>query len=803
MAFEPEMATTNPSTCDLNIAMGVNGDSGDSEAVESNVTSETMDSNEAEAPSAARPKRQVISQELWKQYEDLIKEIYVTEGRSLKYLRSKMADRGFEARYLINTPNNFITAFSLSQFLICTISESQFKRALKNFKVSKYKTKDKIAKSRTIPNLGDYTAPQQAGFLPSDPIRMFTAQLQSNHLGLDNIYQTGAVPDDFATMSYNMDLDSMVYDYSNYTSTRAFDMQMSDGLEFRSHPRIGGSGYLGGSEYERRSSGDPGTEKTPELLFHRGHEYLTRIEGSTPPRSTSSSIPGGRTKFGQAIHHAIQGGSFPIVELLLKKDKRCADSPTSDGDTPLWMACQQGNAKIATLLIEEYNVNVNATLFQTQRTALHQAAQTGNPIIVKLLLDNGAEFETRDCHGISPLWSAAQNGHDEIVKMLLDKEADTEIIAAGCNRRPLHQAAQCGHTKICTMLLDKKAQYEPLDLSGCSPLFLAAQGGYAEIVKILLAKGANPNNACVSGKGKGRTCLLQAVQGGHLEVVKLLLDGSPDIENGSKADPEPQVNIIYSRRQDDSSDSDSSDSSDEDSSKQSILPRKLARILKKKLANKASKGGPARKMPDHLVSPLAMAVVQGHYEIANLLIQKGANVNFVHAKTQMRPLHLAIARQPEKENLLRLLLDNGAERDARDTDGWTSMMFSARKGNCSIIKMLIDAKADINLTAHNGVTALHFAAQEGHTAAVKLLLENDAKPYISKNGWHPVHYAAAKAQFEVLKILVDQDPSCIHLKDKDGSSVLSVATMGPEEIRLQIVEYLIDKGAKVLEDDDE
>ncbi|EPS37899.1 hypothetical protein H072_8434 [Dactylellina haptotyla CBS 200.50] len=502
------------------------------------------------------------------------------------------------------------------------------------------------------------------------------------------------------------------------------------------------------------------------------------------------TVSGGRKKLKQPIHHAVQGGSFQIVKLLLMKEPRCADLPTDDGDTPLWMAAQEGYTNIATLLIETYKVDVNTTALQTQRTALHQAAQGGHLEVVRILLKKGAQFETRDRNGISPLWSAAQGGFSEIVKILLENKADPENISAGSNRRPLHQAAQNGHTEVCEILLKAGAQYEPRDDTGCTPLFFAAQGGHADIVKILLAKGADPNNSWEGPNGRGRSALHQAVQRGFLEVVRLLLDAKAHVEPDTSSSDKT------------SADSSSDESDDSDIESGTAIIQKLQGLLKKGNVERKGSKKVNKKQDRGPFSPLGVAVLKGHYEIAKLLIERNANVNSVHRSTKSTPLHLAVCGG--KEDLVRLLVEHKAEPDAQEEDGWAPILFAAQNGgNCSIIKILIDAGANINITAHSGSTALHIAAQKGYTAAVKTLLDNGAILKCAKSGRHPVHHAALNAQFEVLKVLVERDPGCIHLKDEDGRSVMALATIGNEEIRYQMVEYLINKGALILEGDDD
>ena len=52
----------------------------------------------------------------------------------------------------------------------------------------------------------------------------------------------------------------------------------------------------------------------------------------------------------------------------------------------------------------------------------------GHEAVVKLLLEQGAEVESKDEDGRTPLWRAARNGHEAVVKLLLEKGADNSQI---------------------------------------------------------------------------------------------------------------------------------------------------------------------------------------------------------------------------------------------------------------------------------------------------------------------------------------------------------------------------------------
>ena len=156
------------------------------------------------------------------------------------------------------------------------------------------------------------------------------------------------------------------------------------------------------------------------------------------------------------------------------------------------------------------------------RTPLSWAAEIGHEAMVKLLLEKGAELETKDdiC-GQTPLLWATRNGNEAVVKLLLEKGAELDAKDRN-SQTPLSWAAQNGHEAVVKLLLEKGAGLETKDnMYGQTPLLWATRNGSEAVVKLLLEKGAEletKDNIC------GQTPLSWAAWNGHEAVVKLLLE---------------------------------------------------------------------------------------------------------------------------------------------------------------------------------------------------------------------------------------------------------------------------------------
>jgi ankyrin repeat protein len=105
------------------------------------------------------------------------------------------------------------------------------------------------------------------------------------------------------------------------------------------------------------------------------------------------------------------------------------------------------------------------------------------------LLEKGAEIESRDNDGQTPLSSAAFLGHEATVQLLLKKGADIES-KDKYGQTPLSRAAMRGHEAVVQLLLEKGADVESRDNDGQTPLSRAAKN-----VKLLAKDGVDsPDN---------------------------------------------------------------------------------------------------------------------------------------------------------------------------------------------------------------------------------------------------------------------------------------------------------------------
>ena len=101
------------------------------------------------------------------------------------------------------------------------------------------------------------------------------------------------------------------------------------------------------------------------------------------------------------------------------------------------------------------------------------------------------------------------------------------LIAGQATAAELHGAARRGDLAAVDKLLAAGAQVDAMD-GGASPLYLAAEGGHANVVARLLAAGGDPRRQASGPFGSTGTAIHAAARNGHLDVVRLLLDAGVD-----------------------------------------------------------------------------------------------------------------------------------------------------------------------------------------------------------------------------------------------------------------------------------
>ncbi len=242
-----------------------------------------------------------------------------------------------------------------------------------------------------------------------------------------------------------------------------------------------------------------------------------------------------------ALHWACYRDDLESAGLLIRAGAN-VNAATDLGVTPLWTASQNGNADIVRKLLEA-GANPNAALLAGE-TPLMVAARSGYPGVVEQLAAKGADVNARATRGQTALMWAASQRHADVVKVLLAHGADvhqrsevwSQMMAVPPHGYPPYNkmiphggdtallfAARSGDLESAKLLVAAGANVDDADAWGVSATVLAAHSGYTELVEFLLAKGADPNKV-----EAGFSALHEAIMRRDEKMVSTLLAHGAD-----------------------------------------------------------------------------------------------------------------------------------------------------------------------------------------------------------------------------------------------------------------------------------
>ncbi|XP_035533137.1 ankyrin repeat domain-containing protein 50 [Morone saxatilis] len=191
-----------------------------------------------------------------------------------------------------------------------------------------------------------------------------------------------------------------------------------------------------------------------------------------------------------ALSAALLEGHAEVAELLMR---RGADTDVRDaeGRPLLYLLVLEGRLEMATLLLEKGGVPLESRDSEG-RTALHVASWQGCVEMVDLLLKHGANPNAQDTEGRPPMHSMAWTGHAEVGRHLLEASGVNIDLACYQGATALSIATQEGHANIVAMLLERGANPNHMDKYGRSPVKVAGKHGHFNIVRLLESYGAKP-----------------------------------------------------------------------------------------------------------------------------------------------------------------------------------------------------------------------------------------------------------------------------------------------------------------------
>ena len=491
------------------------------------------------------------------------------------------------------------------------------------------------------------------------------------------------------------------------------------------------------------------------------------------------------------ITAAAQNGDREAVRALLKKGLDVNEAQ-GDGSTALHWAAIKGDAEMARMLIYA-GANVRATTRIGAYTPLYLAAKGGYSDVVAVLLAGGADAKAVTSNGTTPLMIAAAAGDTRSITSLIENGADINAKDGAKGETPLIFAAGFNRTDAVKLLLargaDHKVTTKVVDLFALTApeeeAMLRGAGGNAppgarpaanRPADVAGATRAYRYNELISTQG-GLSALLFAARQGYTDTAKALLDGGADVNQPNAGDQ---------------------------------------------------------------TSPLLMSIINGHFDLSLMLLERGANPNapafngvaplFAVLNLQWAPKSLypsPKAYQQQKTTYLELmqaLIAKGADPNARvgrkvwyqaynsdyagfDEVGATPFFRAAYASDVAAMKLLVAAGAD----SHLGT--MKPAGRPFTGEGTRQIQDTSGVPPVPYGGPAilPIHAATGVGYGEgfaanshryaptgflpAIKYLVEETGADVNAADHEGNTPLHLcASRGDNEC----IKYLVSKGADVM-----
>uniref|UniRef100_A0A671XEE1 Ankyrin 2a, neuronal n=1 Tax=Sparus aurata TaxID=8175 RepID=A0A671XEE1_SPAAU len=345
------------------------------------------------------------------------------------------------------------------------------------------------------------------------------------------------------------------------------------------------------------------------------------------------------------------------------------------------------------------------------------------------------------------------------------------------------RAARAGNIDKVLDFLKNGVDISTCNQNGLNALHLAAKEGHKDLVEELLERGAPVD----SSTKKGNTALHIASLAGQKEVVRLLVKRGANINSQSQSGFTPlhiaahygnvNVSTLLLNR----------------GAAVDFTARVSAILFYYSIQDYNSMifiNFPFFLSPfQNGITPLHVASKRGNTNMVALLLDRGAQID---AKTRdgLTPLHCA-ARSGH-DPAVEILLEKGAPLLARTKNGLSPLHMSAQGDHIECVKLLLQHKAPVDDVTLDYLTALHVAAHCGHYRVTKLLLDKKANPNIrALNGFTPLHIACKKNRVKVMELLIKYGASIQAITESGLTPIHVAAFMG----HLNIVLLLLQNGA--------
>lgn len=453
------------------------------------------------------------------------------------------------------------------------------------------------------------------------------------------------------------------------------------------------------------------------------------------------------------IHHAAMADNGEIFPFLVKMGVP-VDEPDKSGRTPLSHAAELDRVAIVKLLLQNTAVDVNRA-DETGRTPLSYAAGGGSDQTIQLLLERpGIKVTLAAENGRTPLSYACIHSTSSAPTFELLSAADASVadVADKNGQTPISWAAGSGSAAVCSRLISLGVDVERMDKNRRTPLSLAAERAYADVVRVLLeTRRVDKMSKCAAGRtpldwavreysGLDGPCfdwhrreerkwaIAYMLITGDLDQVPTVMSFERLLQEAVELD-KPQVIS-------------------------QLIPTHLAKDIYSplKLVEHAMEHGSDETVRAVITALAKTEIDVSHASILSSAASAGRTVLVEEliskekaSETDDQSLISQAAANGHIETI-QMLLEKGTDVNQADGDGKTPLMLAGMHDQEETIKMLLESPGiNVNAVDNDGRTAVSHAAGAWYPGCLKLLLADprvDEKQQDSQGRW-PLWYAVA------------------------------------------------------------
>jgi len=433
----------------------------------------------------------------------------------------------------------------------------------------------------------------------------------------------------------------------------------------------------------------------------------------------------------------------------------------------------------------KYFVDHGAIINETNKfgyTPLIYASKYNNYKAMKYLVEHGAEVNAKNNFDYSSLLYFCQHDNLDGVIYLVEHGAKVDD-SERSGDTSLMFACKNGFDEIMKYLVENNADINAKNSWGHTPLMYASEAGNLLAVQYLLQHGAHINEK----NNRGDSPVLLACKANHIKVMEfLIINGADILEIGQ----EGRTLIMYAAMKKDIRYLNSIFEADIYQNQKGLEEcEKVNKPYVIRNINATDQMG---------FTALMHAVINGNKEIVKCLLDNGADITIKNKRGQTAAF---FAINSSNKEIVKLLIRSDPDLiNNKDELGAKLLLFGVKKGNLEIVELLLELGANVDHTNSKGETALFHAIKIcDDEVAIQLMNKGANVNAQDMNGDTPVMIAVRLDVFEscyMTKILIEHGADIL-MRNNDGETPLHMSLRKPKTV---VLRFLIAHGADMDEE---